>query len=339
MENAEQVTVAVFDEHTGWRIDDAIIKSIAEHAGPGFAFRSVGSRAELDSMLPSTTVLIGFPITAEELAHTAPSVRFVQLTDSIGDAARPLVSALSRGVRVASAASLRASQLSEHAVAMLLALGRSLVEASIAQGQHRWATRELADRCRTLCGSTVGVAGPGPIRAEIERRLTGFDAIVIGIGDDPRAGERCVPHAQLTSVFPELDALIISAPLTPTTRRSVGKKALAQLPNHAMIIDVSRGGVLDHAAMLESLRRRRIAAVAIDGFESRPLPPTSPLWTMPNVLVSPGIAAARPDYWQRAAAVIGTNLRAFKANEPIQDELDPAWFAGAAATSLTQAEQ
>ena len=327
---SDRVTIAVFDEASGWRLSDEIVETIRSGVGDAWSVRTAGSRYELEDALPDSDALVGFPITAQQLESEAPGVRFVQLTDSIGDAARPLVAALERGVRVASAASMRAPQLAEHAVAMLLAMNRAIVDASLAQSQHRWATRELADRCRTLRGARVGVFGPAAIRDAIRARLSGFEAEAVGLGDDGRAGEPCTPLAQLTGSLAQLDALIIAAPLTPRTRRVIGKRALGVMASHAVIVDVSRGGVLDQAALLEALRRRRIAGAALDGFETRPLPPTSPMWTMPNVLVSPGIAGARPDYWTQAAGVIVRNLKAFKAGEALVDEVEPGWYAAAA---------
>lgn len=334
-----QVTIAVFDESTGWRLDDQSISSIEEHAGEGFQLRVVSSRSQLESVLPETEALVGFPITAEQLSQSAPSVRFVQLTDSIGDAARPLVSALERGVRVASAASMRAPQLAEHAVAMLLALRRSIVDAALAQTQHRWATRELAARCTTLEGATVGVFGPAPIRAAIRTRIEAFGASVHGVGEDGAAGEQCAHLNEMRAVLGSFDSFIIAAPLTPTTRHLIEKRALAELPDHATVVDVSRGGVLDQSALLNALKRRKISAAALDGFEARPLPATSPLWTMPNVLVTPGIAGARKDYWVHGAEIIGQNLRAFGLGQPLRDELIADWYGGTERNELAQQTQ
>lgn len=132
--------------------------------------------------------------------------------------------------------------------------------------------------------------------------------------------------SRLDELTVRADVLIVAAPRHPGSKPLIGKRELARMGEQTILIDVSRGGVVDQRALLEALRRRRIAGAGIDAFETQPLPSASPLWTMPNVIITPSVAAASSHYWEHATEVICRNIRRFAEGRPLLDELTPEWF-------------
>jgi D-2-hydroxyacid dehydrogenase (NADP+) len=116
---------------------------------------------------------------------------------------------------------------------------------------------------------------------------------------------------------------VISLPLTAKTRGMINAKTFKRMKSTAVLVDISRGGVVDHAALVEALNEGQIAGAVLDVFPVEPLPESSPLWTMPNVLVSPHVAGASPDYYEQAAELFGENLRRYLAEQPLLNVFQP----------------
>ena len=332
MPDGGYLTIAVYQEATGWSLAGEHVERIREAAGDGLRTRQVSDSRELVAALPETEAIIGLPVSATQLEEHGRALRWIQLTDSIGDASIVLESALGRGARITTAASIRAAPLAEHAMALLLAMVRRIGEGVIAQAEHRWAASDLAARVQTLVGRRVAVLAHGPVLRALVERLAPFGVELLVAAPDPMdAAANGMAHEvmglqAIDGFLERADALIVALPRLPSTSGLISRKRLASANRRLVIVDVSKGGIVDHKALLDALHRRRIAGAAIDAFETTPLPPTSPLWTMPNVIVSPGIAAASPQYWRRGVEMICHNVRRFVADEPLNDELPASWI-------------
>ena len=213
--------------------------------------------------------------------------------------------------------------VAEHALALVLAAARRLNLLTRAQVGRRWAG-ELGGRqpvvpvndFRTLRGARVAIWGFGGIAATLAPHLTALGATVTGVAR--RAGERhgfpVVTVSDLPELLPQTDVLINILPATPDTRHAVDAKVLALLPAHAWLVNVGRGATVDEAALLAAIRAERLAGAALDVFETEPLPPDSPLWDEPNIIVSPHAAGGRPI---GAADLIVHNLAALRDGKPL----------------------
>ena len=115
----------------------------------------------------------------------------------------------------------------------------------------------------------------------------------------------------------ECDYLVLTLPLTDRTRGLVNASTFAAMKSTAVLINVARGGIVDEGALIDALRRGHIAGAALDVFEEEPLPPESPLWELPNVILSPHISGVTPHYDERATDLFAENLRRFAAGEPL----------------------
>lgn len=189
-----------------------------------------------------------------------------------------------------------------------------------AKRERRWAYVHPREACETR----VGVLGLGELGATAAAELVrhGFD--VRGWSRSPKslAGVSCV-HGKdaLPRFLSELDIAVVMLPLTPETRRLLGRDMLSALPAGAKLINVSRGAVVDEQALLEALKSGHIAEATLDVFETEPLPPEHPFWTMENVLITPHLASvALP---RSAAQQIAENIRRVRSGREVLNRVDP----------------
>ena len=226
-----------------------------------------------------------------------------------------------RGVTIANAGDAYAPTVAEHALALLLALVRRLPEAQRNAVQQRW-DQSFAPRVATLNDATVTVLGFGNIGREIAARLRPFGARILAVSRTGRADARAdemFPVDRLHEALGRSDALIVAAPLTPQTRRIVDASALAALPPHALVVNIARGGLIDHDALRAALDARRLGGAGLDVTDPEPLPPDDPLWSHPDVIITPHVAgyggtvAAR-----RITALVDRNLDAYAAGRPLE---------------------
>lgn len=173
---------------------------------------------------------------------------------------------------------------------------------------------------RHLADQTLGVVGVGHIGTEIARRAAAFGMTIIGVDPHPRD----VPAARLTvwpmDRLPELlataDYTIIAAPHTPETEALFNRALIQQMKPSAILINIGRGAIVRLDDLVAALRAEEIAGAALDVCEIEPLPPEHPLWTMPNVIITPHVAAASPRVPERHLATLLDNVRRFVNGEP-----------------------
>lgn len=324
------LTVALFHEPSGWTLPDRYVDQLREAAAGRLDVRRVTGRTELLDTLPHTTHLIGFPLTEEQYRAHGESVRWVQLAHSSGDETDALLAALDRGITVTSASAVRAPQVAEHAMALVLTLMRRIDAAIRAQGEHRWAGDQISRSIRTLNGLTMGILSNDRIDSELARRSGCFGARALALrrldGTACEEVDEVFDLSEVDELVRRSDVLVVATARTRSTRRLMSAARIAMMKPSAVLIDVSRSGVVEQEGLLRALRREKIAGAGLDVFESEPLPRTSPLWTMANVLITPHVCAAAPDYWDRATAFFCENVRRVVAGERPIDVLQPQWY-------------
>jgi phosphoglycerate dehydrogenase-like enzyme len=245
-------------------------------------------------------------------------------------------------VRVTTMSGAAMPQMAEFALMSILALGRRLPLMMIDKASKLWAEDRLKRfRPQDLRGSTVGIVGYGSVGREIARLCRAFGAKVLatkrdlknledtgfapeGLGD-PNADlvDRMYPPQALRTMVPECDFLVITVPLTRDTRGLVGEEVLASLKADAFLIDISRGGVVDHGALITALNDGRLAGAALDVYPLEPLPEKSPLWEIPNVIISPHVAGASSHYYEQATELFAANLQRYIEGQTLLNLYDP----------------
>lgn len=238
----------------------------------------------------------------------APNVRWLHMFSAGLD--HPVFAELGRrGVTVTHSAGSSAVPIAHTVVMHVIAMCRNARAFAIAQSNAEWRPARSTD----VEGRRMGIVGLGFIGSHVARLAQAFGIEVIGLRRSPSGDEPCEtwPSARLRELLPQIDDLVLTAPLTPDTRGMIGADELGLLPAGAHIVNVGRGELIDQAALVDALQRGHIGAAALDVFEVEPLPADSALWAMPNVTITPHSAGGTPIAAERAADVFADNLQRF----------------------------
>jgi phosphoglycerate dehydrogenase-like enzyme len=240
----------------------------------GIRFVEVRDRAGLDAAIGQADVLVCSGLWRNDLPQIAPRLKFVQ-SASAGTDQYDRAVLKAAGIRLASGQGVNANAVSEHAIALMLALLRRIPEARDNQARHVWRGMmgDFAKREDEAGGKTALVVGLGRIGGRIARLCKALGMTVVGVRQNVAGGAEGADEVHsfrdLAAVLPRADFLILACPLTEQTR------------------NVARGRVVDEPAIIAALQAGRIAGAALDVTADEPLPADSPLWDMPNVLVTP----------------------------------------------------
>ena len=211
--------------------------------------------------------------------------------------------------------------VAEHTLLLILAVYKRLVVASTGIRQGDWMQWSLRQDSFELSGKVLGLAGFGRIGREVARRALAFDARVIYY--DPVAAERCDPCIErvksLESLLARADIVSLHLPQTPSTFHLMDTANLNRMKRGAVLINTARGGLVDEAALVESLRTGHLGGAGLDVFETEPLPPDHPLLMLPNVIATPHIAAGTCDALRAKMAAVFENLQRFIHGEPLKN--------------------
>lgn len=243
--------------------------------------------------------------------------KLLRLLQVAGSGVDPLFPArgLAAGVAVANCRGAHADAIRDHAVALLLSFARGLPRYLEQQGREQW--QPFAEP--SLRGKRLVLVGLGEIGSRIAHvaRALGMNVAAVRRTQAPSTDvDRVVGPRQLSDVFEGADYVVLCAPHTDATRGLIGRSELDALPDHAVLVDVSRGGVLDEAALVETLRAGRLRGAALDVFAREPIAPGDPLWTTPNLIVTPHVAGWTPDYLERVFDVFIDNVRRVRSGTP-----------------------
>lgn len=250
------------------------------------------------------------------LLGRCPRLRWLQLTGGGSEhvpAGDPGV-----GLVVTHAGDVAARAVAEFAWMALLALAKDAPELVRQQARRVWA----APAARRIAGSHLVLLGLGNVGAEIARLARAFDVRVTAVTRRGRPSplvERSVTPDALVEIARDADHLIIAVPSQPDTRRLVADPVVRALPEHAVIINLARGSILDTDAVVAALRERRLRAALLDVHEVEPLPVDSPLWATEGLWVTPHCAYAHPGEAEELAALIIDNLTRFRAGAPLRN--------------------
>ena len=179
----------------------------------------------------------------------------------------------------------------------------------------------------SLAGATLLVVGLGAFGRHVAWLGAAFSLQVLGVrrsvaGAVPGV-ERVWPAAELDQPLREADWGVLACPLTEETRHLVDARRLAVMRPTARLVNIARGAVVDEAALIQALARGALAGAGLDVFEEEPLPPSSPLWELPNVIVTPHVAGSHPGYTSKVLPIFVDNLDRFLAGRPLRNRVEP----------------
>ncbi len=279
----------------------------------GIASFQVTDRAELERRLPEADVLVVSGLWHNGLPALTNRLRFIQSV-SAGVDQYGQDTLREHGIRLASAQGANARAVSEHAMALLLALSRRLPEARDNQAKHAWRgmISEIARREDELGGKTLLVVGIGRIGGRLAQLAKAFDMHVIGVRRDPAAGSMGADEihgfADLPELLPRADYVVLTCALTPQTEKLIDAASFARMKPSAYLVNVARGRVVDEPALIEALQSGRIAGAGIDVTVEEPLPPGSPLWGIETALITPHTGGETQRYEDNVIDLLMENL-------------------------------
>jgi phosphoglycerate dehydrogenase-like enzyme len=227
-----------------------------------------------------------------------------------------------RDLLVTNSAGVYAIPIAEWVLFALLSIVKRGPELLAMQRERRWHGAPELDE---LGGKTLTILGAGGIGVEIAKRAAAFDMRVWGINRSGRPlphVERVISGDDWRDALAETDFLVIATPLTPATRGMIGARELDSLPDRAWLINVARGAIVDEPALIDALREQRIGGAALDVFETEPLPPASPLWSLPNVLIWPHHSGSSPRADDRMLDLFIQNVSRFVRGEELLNVVD-----------------
>jgi phosphoglycerate dehydrogenase-like enzyme len=281
--------------------------------GTAIAHTQVSDSAAFAAAAPTADVVVVSMMWKNDLVPQAKRLKFVQsISAGIDQYDQGVFRA--HGIRLANAAGVNGHAVAEHAIAMILALKRHLHTGRDNQAKKHWRgmISQIPEREDELGGKTLLVVGLGGIGSRLAKLAKAFDMRVVGIRRDPARGaagaDAVYGHDRLIEQLAAADIVALACPLTPETTNLIDAKALAVMKPSAHLVNVARGRVVDEPALIKALEEKRIAAAGLDVTQVEPLPASSPLWGMPNVLVTPHTAGETQRYEDGVIDILLENL-------------------------------
>lgn len=272
-------------------------------------FHWFSSSKDAGDLLSDADVIISAGRLHPDIVTRATRLKWVQ-TLSAGVDKLPLTELDQRRVIVTNARGVHTIQMSEFAISLMLQWVRKANLLHDNQQQHVWDNQVQFGE---LHGKTIGIIGAGAIGEAIARKAKAFEMLVIGLNRSgkPQAAFDTTVHGEdgLQLLLSQSDFIVVLLPSTVKTRGFLRKEHLALMKPNAFFINLARGDVLDEEALILALQKGKLAGAALDVFEQEPLPTTSPLWGMKNVILTPHIAGSSEHYTDRVSSIFYHNLR------------------------------
>lgn len=291
-------------------------REIHRLAGPGIAVKTCRSANEAMSCYAGEKVLFGNPDIIAEVLPKMPAVDWVQSTWA---GVAPLLSAGPRAYTLTGVKGVFGEQMSEYVIGYLLAHELKVLERWQQQSRHSW-HRSFSG---TLQGKRLGIMGTGSIGRHIAGTARHFGLRVQGFSRSGKPAENfdeVMDASRLHPFLGALDYLVCVLPATSATQGLLNAAALSALPAHAVLVNVGRSNVVDHVALAAALHNGMLAAAVLDVFDVEPLPGDSILWDVPNLYITPHIAAI--SHPARIAPIFVENYRRYVNKQPLKYVID-----------------
>ena len=314
--------IAICFAHVAYRLHERF--SALDTGIGSFAVRDPET---LEQRVGEADVLVISGLWKNSLLDRTRKLRFIQSIGA-GTDQFPRDELVKRGIRLASARGVNARAVAEHAIALILALSRRLPEARDNQTRRVWRGMigDLTEREDELGGKSLLVVGLGDIGGRLARLAKAFDMRVVGLRRNPAAGRGTADMVHrmdaLRSLLPETDFVALTCPLTTETEHLIDTEAFGRMKPSAYLVNIARGRVVDEPALVKALAAKRIAGAAIDVTADEPLAPSSPLWGMAQVLITPHTAGETRRYEDNVIEILRDNLeRLWRGDQQLRNQV------------------
>jgi phosphoglycerate dehydrogenase-like enzyme len=266
-------------------------------------------------------VIGGGAPTADDLA-AAPNLRWIQAT-SAGVEAFMTPEMAERDLILTNFSGIHATNIADHVLALIFAFARDLKTLFARQDRHEWPEGDHALTTFEPSGQTLGIVGLGDIGEALALKAHGLGMRVLALQrhpyNPPPSIDRVITGDGLPELLAESDHVVLCLPLTDATRHIIGREELGQMRRGAYLYNIGRGGLIDQEALIDALRDGTLAGAGLDVTDPEPLPADSPLWDLPNILITGHTAAATPRLWERGIELLLDNVRRFLAGEELRN--------------------
>ncbi len=292
---------------------------------PDLTFTHCPTREETAAMIGDADVYMGWISLEAFLA--AEKLKWIQSPSSGINYYLNIPELVASDVILTSARGTHGACLAESSMAMILAFTRGIRHSIFEQQKKNFSMWEVRGPLVELTGSTMGIIGYGAFGRALAKRASAFDMRVIAVDLFPNNPGEFADELwgldQLDRLLAESDYVVVTVPHTPDTDNMIGAEQLARMKSSAILLGMSRGGIIDQAALADVLRSKRIAAAALDVFKPEPLPEESELWDLDNLLITPHIAGGTQFERRHILDIFIENLDRFVAGErPLRNEID-----------------
>ncbi len=303
----------------------AMARAIVTKDHPDLTIHTCDSFAELPDLVAATQAQIIYSLrfSSEPFPRQAMveqgCVKWVSVAGSGTDHLQPWNSA---AVTVTNAAGVAADMMAEYCLAGMLHFSLDLTGLAKAQADHQWPAAKVTP----IAAKTLLIIGLGATGKAVARNSKALGMTVIGVRARPQDTDNCDEvHGidELPKLWSRADFVVLCVPKLASTQHIIDAQALSALPEHAVIINVARGGVVDEEALLAALQSNSIKGGLFDVFASEPLPADSPLWEQPNLIISPHCSAVYDGWEEKSVQMFSDNLKRYRQGLPLYNVVNP----------------
>jgi phosphoglycerate dehydrogenase-like enzyme len=294
-----------------------LVASLRERL-PEYEIALARTPAEERELIAGARVAVGLHIAEELLAAAEELELFACVFAGTGHLPRDALA--ERGVAVTNASGVHGPNIAEYVVGSMITHARQWPRAHRQKERREWRTYETTE----VYDSTVAVVGLGAIGQTVLDRLAAFDVDTVGVRYSPEKGgpaDAVYGFDEFHEAVADAEYVVLACPLTDATRGLVDAEALKTMRPDAVLINISRGPVVDTDALVSSLRNNRIRGAALDVTDPEPLPEDHPLWGLGNVTITPHNAGHTPHYYDRVADILAGNLDRLDAGEELENQV------------------
>ena len=281
----------------------------------------------LDAKIPDTEIVIAWSLRPEQII-AARNLRWIH---SPAAAVHQLMfpELIHSDIVLTNAREVHGPVVAEHVIALIFALAKKIPGSVQLQQKHLWGQQLLWDelpRVREVAGATLGLVGLGSIGRSVVKSAKALGMRVVAAREHPEKGSEGAdvifgPEG-INELFRQADYVVLAAPVTDNTKAIANAERLALMNPGACLINVGRGPLVDESALAAALRDKKIGGAALDVFPKEPLVADSPLWDLPNLLITPHTAALTDKLWERHYSLFSANLRRYLAGQPLLAVVD-----------------
>ncbi|MBT3225216.1 MAG: D-2-hydroxyacid dehydrogenase [Deltaproteobacteria bacterium] len=300
------------------------LKRIQEYA-PGAEVVVIKSREEwteaMTARSPKFEIFLGLFLNA--WIAKLPNLKWAQLASAGADRVLKSPEIAQSDVILTNASGVHAIPISEHILALIFAFSRNLNNHMMSQFEGKWKRRSDITE---LEGTTLGLIGVGKIGEKTAEKAKALNMKVVGVRRNPERSspfvDRMFGPDRLHEMLAMSDWVVVTAAGTSETDGLIGEAELEAMKETAVIINIARGSLIQEEFLIRALLEDKIAGAGLDVFETEPLPEESPLWEMPNVVITPHVAGGTPHYIDRLLDIFTENLKRYQAGEPLINMVD-----------------